>query len=113
MNHPTRMAPPASLFLFASATLMLTASHAHHSSAMYDDKQTITVEGTVARFEWSNPHVYIYVKQMTTGGQAVEWEIEAGPPSIMGRIGWSRDTLHVGDAITVIGSPSRDASKRS
>jgi hypothetical protein len=41
------------------------------------------------------------------------WEIEAGPLSIMGRLGWSRDTLHVGDAITVIGSPSRDAGKRS
>jgi hypothetical protein len=114
MNHPTRMAPAASLILFASAMLTLTAaSHAHHSSAMYDDKQTVTVEGTVARFEWSNPHVYIYVKQMTSGGQAIEWEIEFGPPSILGRLGWSRDTLHVGDAITVIGSPSRDASKRS
>jgi hypothetical protein len=56
----------ASAVLFASTMLMPPPSDAHHSSAMYDDKQSITVEGTVARFEWSNPHVYIYLKQMIT-----------------------------------------------
>jgi hypothetical protein len=115
MNHPTRMAPAlaASAVFFASTILMPPSSDAHHSSSMYDDKQSVTVEGTVAKFEWSNPHVYIYLKQMTTGGQTLEWEIEASPPSILGRLGWSRDTLHVGDAITVIGRPARDASKKS
>src|SRR5580704_16208146 len=114
MKHPTRKATPltVSAVLFASA-MMPPASLAHHSSAMYDDKKTITVEGAVSKFEWSNPHVYIYLKQMTTGGQAIEWEIEASPPSILGRVGWTRDTLHVGDAITVIGKPARDASKKS
>jgi hypothetical protein len=115
MNHPTRKtpAPCASAVLLSSAMLVPLPLHAHHSSAMYDDKQTITVEGTVSKFEWSNPHVYIYVKQMTTGGDALEWEIEASPPSILGRLGWSRDTLHVGDALTVIGRPARDATKKS
>jgi uncharacterized protein DUF6152 len=115
MKHPTRMATAliGSAVLFASALLTPPSSHAHHSSAMYDDKQTITVEGTVSKFEWSNPHVYIYLKQMTTGGQAIEWEIEASPPSILGRLGWSRDTLHVGDTITVVGKPARDAGKKS
>jgi hypothetical protein len=113
MKHPPRMALAASAILFASAMLTLTTAYAHHSSAMYDDKQTVTVEGAVARFEWSNPHVYIYLKQMTSAAQTIEWEIEASPPSILGRLGWSRDTLRVGDAITVIGRPSRDSNKRS
>jgi hypothetical protein len=98
---------------FAALLLTPILACAHHSSAMYDDKQTVTVEGTVAKFEWSNPHVYIYVNQVTTSGQTVEWEIEASPPSILGRLGWSQDTLHVGDAITVVGKPARDPNKKS
>jgi len=75
---------------------------------MYDEKKTVTVDGTVAKFEWANPHVYIYVKQMTSGGQAIEWEIESSPPSILRRLGWSKDTLHVGDRISVTGNPAKE-----
>jgi hypothetical protein len=50
---------------------------------------------------------------VTGAGPAIQWEIEASPPSILGRLGWSQDTLHVGDAITVIGKPARDPSKKS
>jgi Family of unknown function (DUF6152) len=102
-----------SAVLFAAAVLLPSLALAHHSSAMYDDKQTITVEGTVAKFEWSNPHVYIYVRQVTSAGQTLDWEVEASPPSILSRLGWSQDTLHVGDAITVTGRPARDAGKKS
>jgi hypothetical protein len=80
---------------------------------MYDDKKTVTIEGTVTKYEWANPHVYIYVGQPTSSGQTIEWEIEASPPSILRRLGWSQETLHVGDVITVIGRPARDAKKRS
>jgi hypothetical protein len=113
MRHPTCVASSlVSSAVLALVVLMPPYSQAHHSSAMYDDKQTVTVEGTVSKFEWSNPHVYIYLKQMS-GGQTFDWEIEASPPSILGRLGWTRDTLHVGDAITVVGRPARDAGKRS
>jgi hypothetical protein len=74
---------------------------------MYDDKQSITVEGAVARYIWANPHVYIYVEQLRSG-QKVEWEIEGGPPSIMRRLGWSPTTLTVGDQIIVVGHPTKN-----
>jgi len=92
---------------------MASVSKAHHSSAMYDDKQTVTIEGAVTKFEWSNPHVYVYLKQLTPAGQAVEWELEASPPSILRRLGWSQDTLHTGDTITVTGHPARDSARKS
>ena len=79
---------------------------------MYDDKQTITIEGAVTKFEWSNPHVYVYLKQLTAG-QAIDWELEASPPSILRRLGWSQDTLHPGDTITVTGHPARDSARKS
>ena len=98
---------------FSAALFMAPVSKAHHSSAMYDDKQSATVEGAVTKFEWSNPHVYIYLKQLTAAGQAVEWEVEASPPSILRRLGWSQDTLHAGDTITVTGHPARDSGRKS
>ena len=103
----------ASIIPFAAALLTAPVSKAHHSSAMYDDKQTVTVEGAVTKFEWSNPHVYIYLKQLTTAGQTVEWEVEASPPSILRRLGWSQDILHPGDAIAVTGHPARDSGRKS
>ena len=97
----------------AAALFVAPVSQAHHSSAMYDDKQTITIEGAVTKFEWSNPHVYVYLKQLTAAGQAIEWELEASPPSILRRLGWSQDTLHAGDTITVTGHPARDPARKS
>ncbi|HEY2463847.1 MAG TPA: DUF6152 family protein [Steroidobacteraceae bacterium] len=99
--------------LFATAVFIASASQAHHSGAMYDDKQTLSIEGAVTKFEWSNPHVYIYLKQATAAGPAIEWELEASPPSILRRLGWSQDTLHAGDTITVTGHPARDAARKS
>jgi hypothetical protein len=86
---------------------------AHHSAAMYDDKKTVTVVGTVRKFDWSNPHVYIYLLQPNGTGQPTEWEVECSPPSILGRLGWSQSSIHIGDSVTVVGSPARDPGKRA
>jgi uncharacterized protein DUF6152 len=114
MKHAKRtLSSLAGTIPFAAALFMAPVSEAHHSSAMYDDKQTVTIEGAVTKFEWSNPHVYVYLKQLTAPGQTVEWEVEASPPSILRRLGWSQDTLHAGDAITVTGHPARDSGRKS
>ncbi len=72
--------------VLTAATL---AAHAHHSGAMYDIGKRITIEGTVTRYDWANPHVYIYVEQTAPDGRAIEWEIETFPPATMRRHGWS------------------------
>ena len=99
--------------LAAAAALMAPFSYAHHSSAMYDDQRTVTITGTVTKYEWSNPHVYIYVEQRADNGQGIEWEVEGSPPSILRRLGWTKDTLHAGDTITVSGRPAKIPSKKS
>jgi hypothetical protein len=114
MKHAKRtLSCLAGTIPFAAALFVASVSKAHHSSAMYDDKQTVTIEGAITKFEWSNPHVYVYLKQFTAAGQTVEWEVEASPPSILRRLGWSQDTLHAGDAITVTGHPARDSGRKS
>jgi hypothetical protein len=97
----------------AALALVGGSAAAHHSAAMYDDKKTITVVGTVRKFEWSNPHVYIYLLQANESGQSIEWEVECSPPSILGRLGWTAGSLHPGDVVTVTGRPSRDATRKA
>ncbi|HTT03147.1 MAG TPA: DUF6152 family protein [Steroidobacteraceae bacterium] len=93
--------------------LSAAAAHGHHSNAIYDSKQTLTVQGIVTKYEWANPHVYIYIEQRTAAGQKVEWKIEGSPPSILRRLGWSSATLKAGDSLTVMGNPARDASDKT
>jgi hypothetical protein len=102
----------------AVVTLLLTfvataPASAHHSAARFILAQSVTVSGVVTRYEWANPHVYIYVTETDAAGEAVEWEIEGQPPAMMRRIGWSRETLAVGDAVRLTGAPSRNASDKS
>lgn len=94
-------------------TAMTVAAHAHHSGAFYDLGKQLTIEGTVASYDWANPHVYIYVAQTAEDGRVIEWEIETFPPATMRRHGWSPDTLRVGDRIVVSGNPARNVENTS
>src|SRR5262245_33168583 len=94
----------------AAAVVLSSASPAiaHHSNAAFDSAQTISLEGVVTRYEWANPHVYLWIAARSADGKTVEWEIEGQPPAMLRRLGWSQDTLAVGDAIQAVGNPSRN-----
>jgi Family of unknown function (DUF6152) len=83
---------------------------AHHSGAMFDDRKSVTLTGTVNAFQWTNPHCWIQVLVPGPAG-AVEWSVEMGSPSLLVRGGWKPRTLKVGDAITVVIHPMRDGSR--
>jgi len=89
----------AVLFTAASASRI----SAHHSfAAEYDGMQPVTVSGTVAKIEWTNPHI----KSET--GAVTQWKFEGYPPNMLVRQGWKREvTLKVGDTVTVFGWRAR------
>src|SRR5215472_6738473 len=95
--------------------LALTAAipgWAHHSiAAMYDEKKPLTLKGAVTAYEWNNPHVFIYL-EADAGGGAAKWTVELPSRIELKRVGWSRDSIKAGDAITVEASPARDGSKK-
>src|SRR5688500_6507581 len=95
------------------AVVVTAPATAHHSAARFILAQSVTVDGVVTRYEWANPHVYIYVTETNAAGETVEWEIEGQPPAMMRRIGWLRETLAVGDAVRLTGAPSRNPSNKS
>jgi len=75
---------------------------AHHSfEAEYDRTQKVTLKGTVTKIEWQNPHVYYYVDVPDANGAVVNWAIEVGAPNGLYRAGWRKDSLKIGDQVTV------------
>ena len=75
-------------------------SRAHHSfAAEYDGGKPVTVTGTVARIDWQNPHIYLYLDVKDDQGAVAQWKFEGYPPNMLVRQGWKRDaTLKVGDS---------------
>jgi hypothetical protein len=82
---------------------------AHHSGAMFDTQKSITLDGTVRLFQWTNPHCWIQLLVPSPGGTA-EWSIEMGSNGQLYRNGWRSSTLNAGQKITVIIHPVRDGS---
>ena len=85
------------------AVLAASPALAHHPFASeFDASQPVRLAGTVAQVDWNNPHVVIH---LTTSGAAgnQSWSLEAASPADLARKGWSRDTLKIGEQITVEG----------
>jgi hypothetical protein len=84
---------------------------AHHSfSAEYDRAKTVQLKGTVTKVEWMNPHARFYLDVKDDGGKVVNWEFELGSPNGLMRQGWTRNSLKVGDVVSVNGSQAKDGS---
>ncbi len=94
--------------LAAGATLLSSPVFAHHSTAEYDMTTVTPIKGTVTKFEWSNPHAYIYIETKDDKGNAVEWTGELASLGMLARVNWKRDTVKPGDAITMYGNRAKD-----
>lgn len=89
------------MLIAAAAVLPLLA---HHSiDAEFDRNKPVTVSGTVTKIDWMNPHIWIYLDVKNKDGQIEKWQFEGGPPNALKRGGWNRDSLKVGDQVTVSG----------
>lgn len=87
---------------------------AHHSfSAEYDAKKPVTVSGTVTRVEWTNPHARIYVDATDDKGTVTSWNFEMATPNALRRSGWTRNSLKVGEKVTVEGFAGRADARRA
>ena len=93
-------------------SLVLAApGQAHHSGAMFDDKVTKTLVGTVREFQWTNPHCFIQLVVKNAKGQDEEWSLEMTAPVHLQRLGWRRSSLKPGERITVTIHPLRNGDK--
>jgi hypothetical protein len=95
----------------AAATATVTVQAHHSFAAQYDSKKPIRLSGVITRVEWTNPHVYLYVD--TPGekaGTVTNWGLEMGPPHMLQKAGWKKNSLQIGDAVEIEGWLARDGS---
>jgi hypothetical protein len=97
--------------VIAALLVMVATASAHHSPAAFDLAAQITIQGKVSRFDWTNPHVYIYVTTTGAAGETTEWMIETDGTSLLTRSGWRRETLPIGSLVTVRANPDRNAAR--
>jgi Family of unknown function (DUF6152) len=96
----------ACCFIVAAASVS-----GHHSfAAEFDSNKPITLSGTVAKVDWTNPHIHFYVDVKGEGGNVTQWKFEGYPPNMLIRQGWKREMLKPGEPITVFGWRARDDS---
>ena len=100
-----------SYILAAVATLALAVpAWAHHSHANYDSSEYVFMDGTITEVHWMNPHVWLYLDITDEAGESNVWALEGGSIGALTRGGWRRDSIAVGDPISVRCYPLRDGS---
>jgi len=84
---------------------------AHHSfGAEFDDKRPVTLDGTVVKFEFMNPHSWIHLDVKAPDGKVERWRVETGSTNALFRRGWRKDSLREGDQITIDAFRAKDGS---
>ncbi|HTV50462.1 MAG TPA: DUF6152 family protein [Steroidobacteraceae bacterium] len=86
---------------------LVGAAQAHHSFALFDHVNRVTLTGTVAKFDWTNPHVFIQL-DVADGSGIKHYSIECASPNVLTRVGWKYSDVKQGDKVTLLINPLRN-----
>jgi hypothetical protein len=92
---------PVLIVVLASAAPVL----AHHSFAVFDHTQTVTVTGTVTKFQWTNPHGFLELDYTGADGTTKHYTIELTSINMLSRAGWNSRSIKAGEKVTAIAAP--------
>jgi hypothetical protein len=103
--------------LTVTGALLLTltsAALAHHAyTAEFDTTKPIKLSGVLTKVEWSNPHIWLYLDVKDDTGKVTNWGFSASPPGMLTRRGINKNSLKLGDVLTISGHRAKDGSNNS
>jgi hypothetical protein len=109
MQHRQSIALLAALGF--SGLMGTTPAIAHHSLAMFDMSKSVRLEGSVKRFDWTNPHSWIFLDVAGPGATTEQWTIELPSAGALARDGWSKDYLRTGERVVLHVNPLKDGRR--
>ena len=114
-SFPKRTAPMKTnpVVVALSLAFVFIPAQAHHSFiAEFDVNRPVHLEGVVAKFDWTNPHVMIYL-DVISSGKTAHWIIECASPNALLRRGFSKTSLSPGDAVVIEGYQAKSGAARA
>ena len=99
------MARRTGLWSIALIIVMVAPALAHHSFAVYDHTRTLTLRGTVTKFQWTNPHGFIEMDVQQSDGSMKHYSVELTSINMMQRVGWRSNMIKPGDKVQVVMAP--------
>ena len=100
---------PTILVALVACACLAGVAVAHHSFAMFEFSKQISIHGTVKEFQWTNPHVVLWVDVPTSAGEAAgTWSLELTSPGNLTRTGWNRRAFAAGDEVIIELNPLRN-----
>src|SRR5688500_20236484 len=96
---------PRTVIVALLVVAAVQAVAAHHSFAVFDHTQTVTVTGTVTKFQWTNPHGFLEMDYRAADGSMKHYTIELTSINMLTRAGWTSSSIKAGEAVKAFGAP--------
>jgi hypothetical protein len=93
----------SALFVVAALAAAIPVAAHHSISAEFDLSKPVKFTGTIKKVDWTNPHIYTHVEVKEADGKTMIYRVEGGPPNALFRQGWRKDTLKIGETVSVSG----------
>ena len=104
--------PGRAMLALGGLALAAIPAPAHHSTAMFNWGKEVAMTGAIVeRWDWTNPHTFLYVNVKGANGANERWAFEGMSPNHLGRVGWSKRTLKAGDKIDLTYYKLKDGRK--